>query len=124
MLARQSVEVQLPLCRDHGRELTRQFLRKTMIQGWWEVIGVFVNSWIVARDIAVLRAYGALAPPSGLPWANRPGGVLPPVDGGERSATWHPDPLGRHELRWHDGSAWTARVSDAGDVGFDPLVPD
>ncbi|GJM37971.1 MAG: hypothetical protein DHS20C19_13380 [Acidimicrobiales bacterium] len=32
---------------------------------------------------------------------------------------WHPDPSGRHELRYHDGSAWTAHVSDAGATSTD-----
>lgn len=123
LLAQQFVKVQQPLCRDHGTELTKQFLRRTMAQGWWGFISIFVNVWVVAKDVAVLRAYGALAPPSGLPWANRPGGVLAPVDSGERAAAWHPDPVGRHELRWHDGAAWTARVSDAGVAGIDPLLP-
>lgn len=27
---------------------------------------------------------------------------------------WHPDPKGEHELRYHDGTDWTADVSDAG----------
>ena len=33
---------------------------------------------------------------------------------------WHPDPTGRHELRYWDGSAWTAAVSDAGQQTDDP----
>ncbi len=35
-------------------------------------------------------------------------------------AGWHPDPHGRHEMRWWDGSAWTANVSNGGDVTTDP----
>ncbi|HEY7135723.1 MAG TPA: DUF2510 domain-containing protein [Acidimicrobiia bacterium] len=27
---------------------------------------------------------------------------------------WYPDPTGRHEVRYHDGSSWTQYVSDAG----------
>jgi hypothetical protein len=34
---------------------------------------------------------------------------------------WHPDPTGRHELRWWDGTAWTANVSDGGVTVSDPL---
>ncbi len=29
-------------------------------------------------------------------------------------AGWHPDPHGRHELRFWDGCQWTSNVSDAG----------
>jgi hypothetical protein len=38
-------------------------------------------------------------------------------------AAWHPDPGGRHELRYWDGSAWTDHVSDNGVTGIDPLPP-
>jgi hypothetical protein len=34
---------------------------------------------------------------------------------------WSPDPYGRHELRYFDGSAWTQHVADAGDVSVDWL---
>lgn len=34
---------------------------------------------------------------------------------------WHPDPSGRHELRWWDGNGWTPNVSDGGRPGVDPL---
>jgi uncharacterized RDD family membrane protein YckC len=32
---------------------------------------------------------------------------------------WYPDPSRRHELRFWDGSAWTAQVSNGGVVGVD-----
>ncbi len=35
-------------------------------------------------------------------------------------AAWHPDPTGRHETRYWDGSAWTVHVADAGVAGQDP----
>ncbi len=35
---------------------------------------------------------------------------------------WHPDPTGRHDHRWWDGSTWTDHVSDAGTPGTDPLA--
>lgn len=38
-------------------------------------------------------------------------------------AGWQADPFGRHELRYHDGSAWTEHVSDAGATSVDPPVP-
>jgi len=37
------------------------------------------------------------------------------------TGVWHPDPSGRHELRWWDGRGWTANVSDGGRPGVDPL---
>jgi uncharacterized protein YxjI len=39
----------------------------------------------------------------------------------ETPANWYPDPIGRHELRYWDGSAWTHHVSDHGVTGTDPL---
>ena len=36
-------------------------------------------------------------------------------------AAWHPDPVGRHEVRYWNGSEWTHHVSDRGILGVDPL---
>jgi uncharacterized protein YxjI len=35
-------------------------------------------------------------------------------------ASWYPDPLGRHELRYWDGSQWTEHVSSHGRQSIDP----
>lgn len=37
------------------------------------------------------------------------------------AAAWHPDPTGRHQLRYWDGAAWTTHVSDNGVTATDPL---
>ena len=34
---------------------------------------------------------------------------------------WHPDPSGRHELRWWDGTRWTEHVSDRGATSTDAI---
>jgi uncharacterized protein YxjI len=36
-------------------------------------------------------------------------------------ANWYPDPTGRHELRYWDGSAWTDHVSNGGRAATDPV---
>lgn len=36
-------------------------------------------------------------------------------------ANWYPDPLGRHQYRWYDGTNWTDTVSDNGVQGTDPM---
>ncbi len=41
-------------------------------------------------------------------------------DGGVRPG-WYADPLGRFELRYYNGAAWTADVSDGGERFVDPL---
>lgn len=35
---------------------------------------------------------------------------------------WHPDPSGRHQHRFWDGSTWTDQVADNGVTGHDPLA--
>lgn len=42
----------------------------------------------------------------------------------KRSQEWLPDPSGRHQLRWWDGSEWTEHVSDQGTQATDPLAGD
>lgn len=43
---------------------------------------------------------------------------------------WHPDPTGRHELRWwggrrrSGGTGWSDQVCDGDDVSSDPLPDD
>ncbi|GAA5144270.1 AIM24 family protein [Nocardioides marinquilinus] len=37
------------------------------------------------------------------------------------NADWHPDPTGKHELRYWDGSQWTEHVVDAGQQSTDPI---
>jgi uncharacterized protein (AIM24 family) len=39
------------------------------------------------------------------------------------AAAWHPDPTGRHELRYWDGTQWTDHVSDNGVQTVSPLEP-
>jgi uncharacterized protein YxjI len=41
----------------------------------------------------------------------------------ETPANWHPDPMGRHQLRYWDGAVWTEHVSNNGITGTDPLQP-
>lgn len=36
-------------------------------------------------------------------------------------AGWHPDPRGRHEHRYWDGTTWTDHVADAGQMSIDPV---
>lgn len=44
--------------------------------------------------------------------------------GGNPEPGWYPDPSGNHELRWYDGNAWTAHVSDRGEQSHDdPGLP-
>ncbi len=40
----------------------------------------------------------------------------------EHPANWYPDPMGRNEYRYHDGTAWTDHVSNRGVVSSDSLA--
>jgi len=44
-----------------------------------------------------------------------------PSADGAPVADWYPDPVGRHELRYWDGTVWTSNVADSGQVSVDPL---
>jgi uncharacterized protein YxjI len=39
---------------------------------------------------------------------------------GTTAPDWYPDPFGRHEMRYHDGSQWTEHVSSHGKQSVDP----
>jgi hypothetical protein len=43
------------------------------------------------------------------------------VTGPAAGTGWHPDPSGRHEMRYWDGRAWTTHVTDGGRPGSDPV---
>jgi uncharacterized protein YxjI len=44
-------------------------------------------------------------------------------DAAPTPANWYPDPMGRHEFRYYDGTAWTDHVSSGGRQTVDPLTP-
>jgi uncharacterized protein YxjI len=43
-----------------------------------------------------------------------------PQQTGQHAPGWYPDPFGRHETRWWDGSRWTEHVASHGRQGVDP----
>jgi hypothetical protein len=55
------------LCRDHGIVVANDFLRKTLIQGWWGLISFFVNFFAIATDLSALSKAKKLAAPTGGP---------------------------------------------------------
>ncbi len=82
--------------------------------------------------------YGGPPPPGGWDAAPPPGTVFPGLgppgvpggtEGPEPPAplppppprSWLPDPSGRHELRYWDGTKFTEHVSDAGKISTDPM---
>lgn len=61
------------------------------------------------------------APPARADWLAAAWSAGGGADAGLPAAAWHPDPTGRHEHRWWDGSAWTDQVADGGVTASDPL---
>jgi hypothetical protein len=55
------------LCRDHGAAMSKEFLRKTLVEGWWGLISVFANFYAVYTDLAALSKANKLGPPMGAP---------------------------------------------------------
>ena len=41
---------------------------------------------------------------------------------GGHPPNWYPDPMGRHEYRWFDGTVWTDQVSSHGRQSVDPVT--
>jgi hypothetical protein len=84
------------LCRAHGIAMANDFLRKTLVQGWWGMISFFVNFYAIYTDLAALSKAKKLGPPMGTP------------------AHQHPQPA----------SAWdTTQPQPAGWSGAPPLPP-
>ncbi len=55
--------VKQPMCREHGAELANQFLKRTLIQGWWGVISFFANIASIGMCLKARSAYQALEEP-------------------------------------------------------------
>ena len=45
------------------------------------------------------------------------------MDASSQPAGWHPDPFGRYQYRYWDGSGWTDQVSRDGIQATDPAIP-
>jgi hypothetical protein len=97
-----------PLCRDHGVESSKAYLKETLLTGWWGFISLFTNVGVVVNDLSALRKYRRLAAPEHVP-----------LDGhhdGEGVGSWEVDPFRRSELRWRGASGWSDSVSTHGAV--------
>jgi hypothetical protein len=55
------------------------------------------------------------------PWAGGTPAAQPVAAAAASGGGWHPDPTGRHQHRWYDGSAWTDQVADNGANSTDPI---
>jgi hypothetical protein len=77
------VSARAALCRDHGIALAKDFLGKTLAQGWWGIISFFVNFYAVYVDLVALSQARKLAPPVGPAPSASPPGWAPPAGPGQ-----------------------------------------
>src|SRR5262249_19562989 len=87
-----------------------------------QVVGVTWQAPWLAFLMGKMTVTGVAAPPAAAPASGPAPSAAPSPPPATASATpagWHPDPRGRHELRYWDGNAWTEHVSDAGKTGTD-----
>ncbi len=78
-----------------------------------------VNQLLGTIDVA-LHQPAAGQPQVGVPQQAMPQQAMP-QQAAAPAGGWHPDPSGRHQYRYWDGTAWSAQVSDGGVVSTDPL---
>jgi hypothetical protein len=71
--------------------------------------------------VAPTPAPAATPAPAPAP-AAQPAAAQAPARGTAIPANWYPDPSGRYELRYWDGSQWTEHVSRGGQQFVDPPV--
>lgn len=57
------VRLKASFCRDHGMATTKAYLGKTLVQGWWGILSVFVNVFVIVANLRVLGAYRRVAAP-------------------------------------------------------------
>lgn len=101
-----------------------QFGIAAVVVGAGIVLGVaFLAPPATAEPITAEPPAAAAAPTSAVaaPAVSEELPASPPV-AEETEQGWHPDPAGRHGLRWHDGTAWTNHVADNGETSTDEGV--
>jgi hypothetical protein len=57
------VSAKVYMCSDHAQVVLKQFLGRTLAQGWWGIISFFVNIGVVAQDLSELRRAKKMAAP-------------------------------------------------------------
>jgi hypothetical protein len=57
------------LCRDHAVENATEWLKKTLVTGWWGFFSFFVNFFVIATDVVALQKAKKIPPPDAAPTA-------------------------------------------------------
>jgi membrane protease YdiL (CAAX protease family) len=58
-------KVRAPFCREHGQAAASEYLRRTMVEGWWGLFSFFLNWFAIYADLRALRTARRLPEPSG-----------------------------------------------------------
>jgi hypothetical protein len=67
LIMQKFVKFRGPLCRDHAQQLSKEFLNRTLVQGWWGLISFFVNFFVIATDLAAMSKANKMPPPVTVP---------------------------------------------------------
>jgi hypothetical protein len=51
------------LCREHALEHGNDWLKKTLVLGWWGFFSFFVNFFVIGTDLLALSRAKKMAPP-------------------------------------------------------------
>ncbi len=54
LITAHSVRREATVCREHGEELVKHYLEKTLIDGWWGVLAFPLNIFVIAADFYAL----------------------------------------------------------------------
>jgi hypothetical protein len=57
------VKLKMPMCRTHNLRYLREYLLKTLWQGWWGYISFWVNLFVILTDLIVLGLMLAMPKP-------------------------------------------------------------
>jgi hypothetical protein len=56
-------KLRAPLCREHALSISKEWLGKTLVQGWWGIISFFVNFFSVFTDLRAISQAKKMQPP-------------------------------------------------------------
>jgi hypothetical protein len=78
LIMQRFVKFQGPLCRDHGLEASKDFLNKTLVQGWWGIVSFFVNFYAVYTDLRAVQQAKRMSAPMAVAAPPPPPPPVPP----------------------------------------------
>lgn len=64
-----------PFCLDHGVPVAKEYLRRTLIEGWWGLLSLYLAPAAIASNLVAIRKLRKLPPPVGEIDASRVGSL-------------------------------------------------